>query len=86
MAGVPNSLVTSAEAESMYIYNLCYAAEVLQNEGMMGLIEPLCAQVMNVSSLKHMFDLILDENIGAIRRFNLNIMMITLFKQEFFLT
>lgn len=54
MAGVSQQGVTASEMESMYIYNLCYAAEKLQGAGIMGLIEPLCAQVnFNISQRQH---------------------------------
>ncbi|XP_022691443.1 putative hydroxypyruvate isomerase isoform X2 [Varroa jacobsoni] len=52
MAGVSQQGVTAPEMESMYIYNLCYAAEKLQGAGIMGLIEPLCAQVRDDYFLK----------------------------------
>lgn len=54
MAGVSQQGATASEMESMYIYNLCYAAEKLQGAGIMGLIEPLCAQVnFNISQRQH---------------------------------
>lgn len=46
MAGAPQPGYTLAETEAAYIRNLCYSAEQFEKEGLMGLIEPLCKQVL----------------------------------------